>query len=225
LGWIKWVYYWDWPGAEMEFRRAMDLEPDSANGMYADYLDAMGRFDEGMRQHERAMELDPLSLIASSNTAYAYYLAHQYDRSIENYKKTLEIDRGFAGAHMSLADCYWQKGMYSEYVAELQEGLRLNGDVQQAEEVGRAYKSSGAKGAAKSQLQSLRRRRSQGYVPASSIAESYLRMGDKHSAVAWLEKAYEEHDPELAWARVEPVWDGLRSEPKFVDLMRRLGLS
>jgi tetratricopeptide (TPR) repeat protein len=178
-----------------------------------------------MRQHERAMELDPLSLIASSNTAYAYYLAHQYDRSIENYKKTLEIDRGFAGAHMSLADCYWQKGMYSEYVAELQEGLRLNGDVQQAQEVGRAYKSSGAKGAAKSQLQSLRRRRSQGYVPASSIAESYLRVGDKNSAVAWLEKAYEEHDPELAWARVEPVWDGLRSEPKFLDLMRRLGFS
>jgi tetratricopeptide (TPR) repeat protein len=219
------VYDWDWQGAELEFRRAMDLEPDSAHGMYADYLDAMGRFEEGMRQHQRAMELDPLSLICSSNTAYAYYLAHQYDQSIEHYKKTLEIDRGFAGAHMFLADLYWQKGMYNEYVTELQEGLRLNGDVQQAEEVGRAYKSSGAKGAAKSQLQSLSRRRSQGYVPASSIAAGYLRLGDKDNAVAWLEKAYQERDPELAWAKVEPVWNVLRSEPKFIDLMRRLGFS
>jgi tetratricopeptide (TPR) repeat protein len=126
---------------------------------------------------------------------------------------------------MFLADCYWLTGTYNEYVTELQEGLRLNGLERQAEEVGRAYKSSGAKGAAKSQLQSLRRRRSQGYVPASSIAAGYLRLGDKDNAVAWLEKAYEERDPELAWARVEPVWDGLRSEPRFIALMHRLGFS
>src|SRR5438132_1430733 len=74
-------------------------------------------------------------------------------------------------------------------------------------------------------LQSLKQQRSQGYVPASSIAAAYLRLGEKDNAVTWLEKAYEERDPELAWARVEPVWDGLRSEPRFVDLMRRMGFS
>jgi len=225
LGWIKWVYDWDWPGAELEFRRSIELEPDSGAGMYADYLDAMGRFEEGMRQHKRARESDPISLIGSSNVAYGFYLARQYDRAIEHFKKTLEIDPGFALAHMSLADLYWRKGMYKEYVAELQEGLRLGGYGQQAEGVGRAFRSSGPKGAAIFRLQSLKQQRSQGYVPASSIAAAYLRLGEKDNAVTWLEKAYEERDPELAWARVEPVWDGLRSEPRFVDLMRRMGFS
>src|SRR2546429_3022585 len=96
--------------------------------------------------------------------------------------------------------------MYKEYVAELQEGLRLGGYGQQAEGVGRAFRSSGPKGAAIVGLQSLKQQRSHGYVPASSIAAAYLRLGEKDNAVTWLEKAYEERDAELAWARVEFVF-------------------
>src|SRR5438270_1680806 len=128
--------------------------------MYADNLDAVRRCDASTRQHQQATELDPLSLIGNTNVAYGFYLRRQYDQAIEYFKKTLDIDPGFASAHTLLADCYWEKGMYKQYVAELQEGLRLGGREAQAEGLGRAYTASGSKGAVKFRLQSLKRERS-----------------------------------------------------------------
>src|SRR5262249_22271533 len=116
LGWVKWQYDWDWSGAEKEFQQAVELSPNYAiaHGMYALFLDSMSRTDEGMAQHRRARELEPLSLIINSNLGEALYQARHYDEAIEQYRKTLEVDPNFAVAHGDLAEALEHKGMYKE---------------------------------------------------------------------------------------------------------------
>ncbi len=226
LGWIVWRYDWDFPGAEKEFKRALDLDPNGVKGpaMYADFLDSMGRVEEGLRQHARALELDPLSLIGNSNLGDAYYVAREYDKAIEQYKKTLEIDEHFAGAHYGLVSAYHEKAMDKESVSELKEALKADGDEELAEVLVHAYTASGYKGMTKAWLAKLEERASHSYVEPTSIANFYTTLGDRDRAFVFLEKAYEERDPGLTGLKVDPGWDNLRSDPRFADLVRRMGL-
>jgi len=226
LAHIKFLYEWDWPGAEREFKRAIELDPNyaTAHHWYGFDLAAVGRFDEAIKEIRKAQEIDPLSLVINATAGWIFYYAHQYDQAIEEESKTLEIDPNFAIAHGRLAAAYEQRGMNNEAVEEYLKAETLLGETQ--EEIvalRQAYTVSGTRGFWRKQLDLAMERSKRQYVSASAIALYYARLGEREHAIQWLEKAYEERDA-LLWLKGDPRWDGLRSDPRFADLIRRVGL-
>ena len=223
------LYDWDWPGAEKEFKRAIELNPryEVAHEWYGGYFELMGRPDESLAERKKALELDPLSLAINSELGLAFYFARDYDKAIEQFKKTLELDPNFPLATDQLPTAYAQKGMYDQAIAGFQKGTMLRGDAEWSSPMsglGHVYAVSGKKAEARAVLDELKQRSRQEYVPADSIALVYAGLGEKDQAFTWLEKAYEEHAFKLAWLKVDPYWDNLRSDPRFADLLRRVGL-
>jgi eukaryotic-like serine/threonine-protein kinase len=227
LGWIKWKYDWDFPGAERELQRSIELDRDGseAAGMYADFLDSMGRGDEGAAEHRRANESDPLSLIASSNVGDGLYVERKYDQAIAQYQKTLALDANFAGAHYNLAAVYDRKGMYQEAIAEWQKAMIGYGDTRTAALLGDAYIRSGYKGALQAWIDDLKKQTSHQYVSPFAVAELYAMLGERDLTLEWLEKAYQDRSVDLVTVKVDPAFDFLHSDPRFDDLLRRIGLS
>jgi TolB-like protein/tRNA A-37 threonylcarbamoyl transferase component Bud32/Tfp pilus assembly protein PilF len=225
LGWVKWRYDWDWTGAEREFRRALELDPNSemAHAQYALYLDSMQRADEATAEHNRTIALDPLSLIDNTNVGDGLYGTRQYDKAIDQYQKTLELDANFSLARWNLANAYDRKGMYKEAVAEWQKAFLTDGDTRSAALIGQAYSRSGYKGALQAWLDDLTNQSTHHYVSAYSIATMYARLGEKDRAFESLEKAYRDRSAELVDFRVEPVFDFLRSDSRYGDLVGRIG--
>lgn len=223
LGWVKWRYDWDWTGAEREFQRAIELNPNYAiaHGMYAFYLDSMARVDEAMVEHKREQQLDPLSLIINTNVGDAFFYTRHYDQAIEQYRKTLEMDTNFAPALGALAGVYELKGMYREAIEENQKYELLSGTTPekataQAAAMLEAYKTGGEKRFWLENLeQDLKamKQSSAGYFPAYSIAGDYALAGEKDKAFEWLAKAYQEHDGGLVFLKFEPEFDNIRSDP------------
>jgi eukaryotic-like serine/threonine-protein kinase len=226
LGWVKWSYEWDWAGAEKEFQRAIELNPNYAiaHGMYALYLDSMSRVDEGMAQHKRALELEPLSSITSTNMGELLFDMRQTDQAIEQYKKTLESDPSFSPVHKELGDAYASKGMFQEAVAEWQKTLIADGESETATAIGQAYAKSGYKAVLRTWVEHLTGPSNHGYLAPASVASIYASLGENDHAFEWLEKAYQERDSDLVFLKVERAWDNLRSDPRYADLLRRVGL-
>jgi tetratricopeptide (TPR) repeat protein len=223
------VYDWDWTGAEKEFKRAIELNPRYAiaHQWYGDYFEVTGRHNESIAEERRAVELDPLSLTISFELGTAFYYARDYDQAIQQFQKTLELDPNFPAVHAFLPAAYEQKGMYDEAIAGFQKGITPRGRSEWPMTVpglGHVYAVSGKKGDARTVLNELKQLSGQEYVPAYGIALIYAGLGEKDQAFAWLEKAYEEHSFKMAWLKVEPRWDSLRSDPRFADLLRRIGL-
>jgi serine/threonine protein kinase/Flp pilus assembly protein TadD len=223
------VYDWDWTGAEKEFRRAIELNPRYAiaHQWYGDYFEVTGRHNESIAEERRAVELDPLSLTISFELGTAFYYARNYDQAIEQFQKTLELDPNFPAVYAFLPAAYEQKGMYDEAIAGFQKGITPRGRSEWPMTVpglGHVYAVSGKKGDARTVLNELKQLSGQEYVPAYGIALIYAGLGEKDQAFAWLEKAYEEHSFKMAWLKVEPRWDSLRSDPRFAALVRRIGL-
>jgi serine/threonine protein kinase/Tfp pilus assembly protein PilF len=227
LGWIKWKYDWDFPGAEREFRRAIELDREGAEGssMYADFLDSMGRADEAAAEHRRAIEIDPLDLIYSTNVADGLYDARKYDQAIEQYQKTLSLDGNFADAHLGLAFVYDRKGMYKEAISEWQKSLTGDGDTQAAALLGDTYARSGYKDALRAWINESIHQSSHRYISPFSIALLYAILGEKDPTMEWLEKAYQDRSVDLVTVNVDPVFDFLHSDPRFQGLLRRIGLT
>jgi serine/threonine protein kinase len=223
LGWVKWRYDWDWTGAEREFQRAIELDP-MAHAQYALYLDSMQRLDEATASHNRAVALDPLSLINNANLGDEFYGIRQYDKAIDQYQKTLELDANFSLARWGLGGAYDRKGMYKEAVAEWQKAFLSDGDTRSAALIGQAYSRSGYKGVLRAWLDDLTIQSTHRYVSAYSIATMYARLGEKDRAFESLEKAYRDRSAELVDLKVEPVFDFLHSDPRYADLLRRMGL-
>jgi len=226
LAHIKFVYEWDWASAEREFKRAIELDPNyaTAHHWYGFDLAAVGRFDEAIIEIRKAQEIDPLSPIINASAGWVFYYARQYDQAIEQERKALEIDPNFALAHGRLAQAYEQKGMYKDAIEEYLRALTLSGENQ--EEIAalrQAYTVSGMRGFWQKQLDLAIERSKRQHVSASVIAGYYAHLGEREQAIQWLEKAYEERDA-LSWLKGDPRWDGLRSDPRFADLMRRVGL-
>jgi TolB-like protein/DNA-binding winged helix-turn-helix (wHTH) protein/Tfp pilus assembly protein PilF len=218
-------YDWDWPGAEREFQRAIELNPNyaAAHHWYGLYLTAMERFDEAMVEMKHAQELDPLSLIINTNVGWVFYFRRQYDQAIEQFRKTLEMDPNFTSAHVKLGWAYEQKGMYEETIAEFQMVLtRIGDDV--LTELGHAYAVAGQRDEATKIIAELRERAKQQYVSPYLVATIYAGLGDKVQAFDWLQKSYENRCGWLAWLKVDPKLDNLRSDPRFADLLQRVGL-
>ncbi len=218
---------WNWKAAEQQFKRAIELTPNyaTAHQWYARYLTAMGRFEEAIRQVQRARELEPLSLIINSAVGYAYYFARQYDRAIEESRKALEMEPNFSRTHWNLGLAYEQKGMFEPAIAEFQQAIALSGEspvIQAA--LAHAYAVAGKRGEAQKALDGLKELSSRRYVPSYPIAGIYAGLGDRDQAFRWLEKAYEERDNGLPYLKVDPILDVLRRDERFAALVRRVGL-
>jgi eukaryotic-like serine/threonine-protein kinase len=221
------AYDWDWTGAEKEFKRAIELNPRYAlaHQWYARYLDATGRHDEGIAEARRAQELDPLSLIMNFEVGQAFYFARKYDQAIEQFKKTLELDPNFPPVYSFFPAAYEQKGMYDEAIAGFQKAITLKAGTEGSLfGLGHVYAVSGKQGEARKVLNELKQRSGQVYVPGNGMALVYAGLGEKDQAFTWLEKAYEERSFQMQYLKVEPRWDSLRSDARFADLLRRIGL-
>jgi TolB-like protein/DNA-binding winged helix-turn-helix (wHTH) protein/Tfp pilus assembly protein PilF len=216
---------WDFDSAGKEFQRAIELSPSyaTAHHWYAWHLSLLGRYDEAIAEMRKAENLDPLSLIINADLAELLVLAHSYDESIRQSRKTIEMDPNFALAHNQLAQAYLQKQMYDEAVAELQRAVPLSGGSPTCiANLARAYVASGKRSEAIELLSDLKKRSKPGYSNASEIAAVYASLGDKDQAMNWLEKGYEERfNPSVL---LRPGFDPLRSDPRFQNLVHRIGL-
>ena len=216
---------WDLDSGGKEFRRAIELSPSyaTAHHWYAWHLSLLGRYDEAIVEMRRAEELDPLSLIINADLAELLVLAHSYDESIRQSRKTIEMDANFALAHNQLAQAYLGKHMYDEAVAELRKAVQLSeGSPTCIANLARAYAASGKKSEALKLLSDLKKRSIPSHSNSSEIAMIYASLGDADQAMNWLEKGYEDRfNPGVL---LRPGFDPLRSDSRFQDLLRRIGL-
>jgi TolB-like protein/Tfp pilus assembly protein PilF len=223
LGLVKHLFDWDWSGAEREYKRAIELNPNYASvyGWYGMYLAGRGRFDESLAQVRQAQELDPLSVIISVQVGNIFFFARRYDQAIAQYQKTLEMDPNFRIAHDFLGLAYEAKGTYEKAITEF---LKFR-DPEEAVALKQAYAASGWRGYWQKELDFAKVRQSKGeYLSAWEMSNLYSRLGEKDLAFEWLEKAYREHDNNLWRLKAEPVQDSLHSDPRFAGLLKRMGL-
>ena len=228
LGRVFAAYDWDWPNAEKEYKRAIELNPRyaTAHQWYGGYLSVMGRSNEAIAERKRAVELEPLSLVINFELGLAFYYDRDYDRAIEQFQKTLELDQNFAPPHNFLPAAYEQKGMYSEAIAEFKKAIPLTSGSESTLSkagLGHVYGVSGKKNEARTLLDELKQLSAQEFVPATSIALIYAGLGENDQAFVWLDKGFEQRAFQLQWIKLDPRWDNLRSDPRFQDLMRRIG--
>jgi len=215
---------WNWSAAEREFKRAIELNPSSgdAHASYMGFLDTMGRFEEGMREFSRVQELDPGHYPPTPNP---FFERRQYDKAIEMDRN--DIDRHAFGflPHWDLAINYEAKGMHDDSVKEWEQLYRMLGYEDVANAMHRAFERSGYRGAYREWARELeefaaRDKRIDRWMPAMA----YAWLGEKDRAFFWLEKAYENRETAVPGLRVDPLWDNLRSDPRFNDLLRRVGM-
>jgi TolB-like protein/DNA-binding winged helix-turn-helix (wHTH) protein/Flp pilus assembly protein TadD len=218
-------YDWNFDAADKEFRRAIELNPGyaSAHHWYAWHLVLMGHNDDALAEMRKAASLDPLSLNINSDLAELLLIAHFPDESIQQSRKTIDMDPAFPAAHNQLAQGYLAKHMYAEAIAELQEAIQLSGDSPIfTANLARAYVATNRKAKAAELLNDLKRSSVPGYPLAAEIAMVYTALGDEDQAMTWLEKGYEERfNPGVL---LRPCFDPLRSDSRFQDLVRRIGL-
>lgn len=216
---------WDLDSAGKEFRRAIELNPGyaTAHHWYAWHLSLLGRYEEAIAEMRKAENLDPLSLVINADLAELLVLAHSYDESIQQSRKTIEMDPNFGLAHNHLAQAYLQKHRNEEAVVELQKAVQLSGGSATCiANLARAYVASGKRGEAEKLLNDLKKRSNPSHSFASEIAVIYVALGDPDQAITWLKRGYQERfNPGVL---LRPGFDPLRSDPRFQDLMRRIGL-
>jgi adenylate cyclase len=226
LGLVKFYYEWDWNGAEVEFKKALDLNPGyaQAHQYYADFVKSFGRFDEALEEMKKALVLDPLSYSINTGIGHVLYLSRQYDLAIDQYRKVVESDPSFVPARLWFGRPYLQKGMFKQAIEQSEQAVKLsNESTVSLATLGQAYASAGKEGEARKILDRLLERSKKQYVPSYWIALVYMSTGNKDEAFAWLERAYNERSSWLVWANVEPRFDSLRSDARFASLLARIG--
>jgi serine/threonine protein kinase/tetratricopeptide (TPR) repeat protein len=226
LALVREAYDWDWSGAETEFKRALELDPNSATAhqWYGNFLMRLGRLAEARTELTKALELDPLSLPINASVGQQLYFARQYEPAIQQLKKTLELDPNFVLAQRALEAAYAQSGMYKEAIAERQRLLTLSGNPDLAVAIGEDYRKSGYAGVLQGSLEGLKEVSKERYVPPYNVAQIYARLADKQQTLAWLEQAFNERDTQLTYMKVEPAFDEIRSDPRFQQLQQRLAM-
>jgi class 3 adenylate cyclase/TolB-like protein/Tfp pilus assembly protein PilF len=227
LGFVRFLYERDWGAARAEFQRAITLNPGYPTGhqFYADYLKALGQFDEAVVEMNRALELDPVSMAVNTGLGHVLYLRRDYDAAILQYRKALEIDPTFGPAHLWFGRPFLQKGMFDDAIAEIQKAVDASGrSTISLAVLAHAYASAGRRPAAMEILQGLLESSKTRYIPSYWIALIYVGLAERDEAIAWLERAYEERSSWLVWIGVEPRFDPLRSDARFVSLLRRMRL-
>jgi tetratricopeptide (TPR) repeat protein len=221
------THRWDWAGAEAEFKQALQLDPRYANAhhWYGDYLSIMGRHDEALLEARQALALDPLNLMIGTWVGRRYYLARKYEPAIEQGRNTVELDANFAAAHLLLGEDYVQLGQHEQGLTELQTAASLSGNSPlYLAQVAVAHASAGRKTEALqivAQLQAISGTR---YVSPYGLAQIYAALNDKEQTFKWLQIAYDDRAVWMSYLAVDPVFDSLRSEQRFQDLLRRVRL-
>ena len=228
LATVRADYDWDWPGAEREYRRAVELNPGyaTAHQWYGELLSELGRNEEALAEIQRAQQLDPVSLIIDAVDGKILLRAGRDDLAIEQLRKTLKNDANFAHAHFFLGYAYLRKGMFAEAIAEFQRATTLSPNITTYKAgLGHAYARAGKSAEARKLLSELKDHSKRKYVSSCDFAAIHAGLKEKDQAFAFLEKAYEQHDSKLVyWGNVSPLLDPLRSDPRFSDLLRRIGL-
>jgi TolB-like protein/DNA-binding winged helix-turn-helix (wHTH) protein/Tfp pilus assembly protein PilF len=227
LGHIKFLYDREWASAEKEFHRAIELNPNYSWTylLYAFELMWTGRTDEALTTMKRARELDPLSLSINANLALILFSAHQYDQAIEQCRKTLEMDPNFAMARYRLGMIQNLEGHYLEAVPELEKSVAETGSPKAIAELGLAYSRLGKRDKALELLNELKEKSRRHYVSPFNLAIIYGGLGDNNRALDMLEQASKDHSPLLHHLKLSPAFAGLRSESRYIALVRSIGLS
>lgn len=246
MGHVLHNYDWDWAGAEREFKRAIELNPNYSivHHWYAHLLMQQGRTQEALEESRRARELDPLSLFINNGLARMYYLSRRYDDSIAQCQKGLEIDTAYVPARIQLALALEQKGMVPEAISELErardqtaayavitdnanqhspssDAVRVDLPAVHAL-LGHAYAKAGRTSDAQKELAILRTASRKRYVAPSWVAVVYIALGDKDEAFAWLQRSYQDRSEHMLYLKVEPLVDPLRDDPRFDSLVQRV---
>ncbi len=228
LAFIAETHEWDWATAEREYKRALELNPGEArtHNWYAGYLMYVGRFDDGISEAKRARDLDPLSLPINNALAGRLLAGSRYDEALKQVQETLELDAHFAPAHQTLGWVYLHSGKQEEAIREFQNALQLSGteDTDLQLDLGIAYAVTGKRDEARRILAKLENLHEQGVVPSGSVAILHGALGESNEAFAWLEKAYEERDPQLTYIKAGRRFEPLRHDARFQQLVHRIGL-
>jgi eukaryotic-like serine/threonine-protein kinase len=249
LGAVQFYADWNWPEAERDFRRALELDAGDveAHRMYSAYLSAMGRAEEALEESRRAEKLDPVSIGAQVTAGWVFYYARRYDQALDQCREVIHLEPNFPAAHDCLGLSYLGKKEYDEAVVECERAVTLSisdmnqaaglpresralssptdwadNDLNLAADLARAYALGGNKAEARKILDDWRGRAKRTYVPPSLFAQIHIALGERKQGLAWLETAYADRDEYLARLKVEPAFDAVRSDPGFQDLMRRL---
>ncbi|MDN5202273.1 hypothetical protein QQ008_12885 [Fulvivirgaceae bacterium BMA10] len=228
LAFTHMLYEWDWEKAEIEFLKGLELNPGFAltHHWYAEYLMAMGRFDEANKQVRKAQKNDPLGLIISTLIGMNFYLRRQYDESIAECLKTLHMDEDFLPVYIWLGVAYEQKEMYTEAIDILQKGRKLSNERAKITSLlAHTYALAGERGEAETLLQELISKADQSYVSSFDIARIYKGLGDKKRTYEWLNKALDERAAWLVWLNVNPSFDELRDDMEFKELLKNINLT
>jgi adenylate cyclase len=231
LAYIK-RYEWDWSGAESEFKRAIELNPNlsSARNAHSFQLSAMGRHEEALAENKRAQELERSRMAFRYDEGLLLLLARSYDESIQHGRNMMGVEPDSIGAETNLGRAYAAKGMYTEAITALQKAVSLAGERTDLDPsrtdlqcfLGNAFALSGKRDEALAILHKLKAMKE--YVSPALIATIYAGLGEKEEAFHSLEKAYAAHDLELRYVGTDPAYDKLRADPRFTDLLRRVGL-
>jgi len=224
---VKFMGDWDWAGAEKEFRRAIASNPGDtlAHHMYSHFLLAMGRDEESLRESQVYLQVDPLSAPANNHLAWHYVATAQYDLAIQYDSKAVQIDPNYVDAIYGLAEAYRHKGMAQEALTQYQKMMTLSGARPELiNSLRRTYETEGWKGYWQKSLDQDLERANREYVSFYDIALDYALLADKAQAFRYLEKAYADHEGLLTWIKAERNFDILHSDPRFQDLLRRVGL-
>ena len=225
LATAKFNYDWDWAGAAEGFRRAIQLDPGYATAYqrYSLYSIAIGRFGDSLQQIQKARDLEPLSISINASFGWRLYLAREYDRSIAQLRDTLEMDPSYEWAHLTLGQAYEQKGQYDLALEELHRAVEIShSSPLMVSALAHAYALSGNHSEARKLLAQLDSLSKKQYVSPFYIAIVYLGLGKNELAMNWLQKAYADRSNGLVFLKVEPELDPLRSDPRFISLLRKL---
>jgi tetratricopeptide (TPR) repeat protein len=220
-------YEWDLPGAEKEFQRALDLNPGDAQVRrhYGHYLIAMRRHADSIREMQHALAIDPLSPLLTTEVGWTYYYARQFPQAVQQARKALEMEKDFPYAQILLRESYWLQGQYEEALRSDWPGPYWPGNAnRRAKEI---YERAGVQAVLRWIVELGEQRIAKGPLAARALnhlAAFYAELGDKERAFALLERAYQERDPWLPMDLAAPRLDPLRSDPRFQDLLRRIGL-
>jgi TolB-like protein/DNA-binding winged helix-turn-helix (wHTH) protein/Tfp pilus assembly protein PilF len=227
LGYMSYAYDWDWPAAGRHFDQALALDPayTRAHIFYPFYLSSRGQSQEAVTVAKSALDLDPASPSLSHSLAVQFYLTRQFDQAIEQCRKTLEMDPNFAVAYAVLGQTYLAKGMNSEAAPVLEKYSALSqGSVDSLALLGYSQARRGEKSQALRTIDELKETSKNSFVPAFYFALVYAALEDKDQAFMWLEKGYDERFARFAYLKLEALWDPLRSDERFRDLVRRVGI-
>ena len=224
---LLWLHDWQWDEAQTEFKRSLELAPTypTANHWYAEYVMTMGRQEEAVAKMKSGHELDPLSLIISVAVGWSLYFAHRYDEALEQLRRTVELDPNYPVTYWILGLVLRKMGCYELAIAEGEKSVKLSGGSPLMRgALAHTFASAGRTTEALQMLDELTTLAKQKYVPPYFIAGIHVGLGENDRAIEYLEKSYEEHSHWLIYLHMDPGIDGLRDDPRFQDLLRRVGL-